>query len=555
MLEAQVHSSLLTFLRTQPPALSQPAWPHHLTLARLVARALRLQRSALIQTAAMPTTYGMSYLTALLLWSHDGVVVVPETQQTRFLDEFQRLQGHLKTHKQVQRIGAQLGDWVKGKGADDASVSHCSSPRSQVANGRTHPPTLLLTSPAVWLSDRLGAQHQFPPGLPTLIDGVDDLEAWARAALTRTLLPSDWQELAQALPEDAQQIIQIARQLGQAFCDRPRNPYDCYPLEPEQQAAIDQLSQDLKHHLNPLLPPRWQTFLQQWHQPIGQLRWATVEGSAERIAPAASPTAGVRFHVAPMQLAPQLASLWQQQPTVFMGRFLGLERQDGRFWRDRLGLGDVTTVKFAPQRQPELIQLYVPERLAFPNHPAFRDQLLNQILRLCRGGMLGQRHGRQHPPEWISPLKRPVVLVVEDTPLRTQVSTTLAAEFGSCVQLETPALTPKSILVCGWDFWQFQQDHLPPPQLLIIATLPLPSMENPLVAAQVQQLKRQRQDWFQGYLLPIALQRLQRAVLPVRDRQGVVALLDNRVNHRSYGRAIFTALEPYARINYIDFVA
>ncbi|MEA5421351.1 hypothetical protein VB712_19170 [Spirulina sp. CCNP1310] len=47
---------------------------------------------------------------------------------------------------------------------------------------------------------------------------------------------------------------------------------------------------------------------------------------------------------------------------------------------------------------------------------------------------------------------------------------------------------------------------------------------------------------------------LQRAVMPVREVQGVVALLDNRVNHRSYGRKILNALEPLARINYIDFL-
>ncbi|MGB0561611.1 MAG: helicase C-terminal domain-containing protein [Spirulinaceae cyanobacterium] len=586
----------MAFLRNQPPSQSQSAWPHHLTLARLVARALRLPRSAVIQTAAMPQTYSLGYITALLLWPHDVVVVLPEAQQERFLADVQSLQGHLKTAKRVQRIGDCPQPFQ-----DRPNLS------PQNHNGWIDQRTLLLTTPQIWLSDRFNHHHstqrqwtsQFPLGCPTVIDGGDDLETWARDALTLTLAPQDWQELVQALPDAAESISQTVKQLNQDLCDRPRNPYGCYALEPEQQAAIERLSQLIgqdvsQQDVNPptnlsqnllglhqesktsqgreaqplqqendsglwgglamtpsLLPQGWR-FLQRWQQPGRQLRWATIEPTAqgEKDIPAE-----VRLHVAPMELAPELAPLWQQQPTVFLGRFLGLERQEGQFWRDRLGLGDLTTVKFAPQRQQDLIQLYVPERLAFPNDPAFRDQLLNQILRLCRGGMLGQRHGRQRPPEWISPLKRPVVLVVEDTPLRAQVSTVLAAEFGSCVQLETPNLNPESILVTGWDFWQQQQDHLPPPQLLIIATLPLPSMENPLVAAQVQHLKRQRQDWFQGYLLPIALQRLQRAVLPVRDRQGVVALLDNRVNHRSYGRAIFTALEPYARINYIDFVA
>ena len=54
------------------------------------------------------------------------------------------------------------------------------------------------------------------------------------------------------------------------------------------------------------------------------------------------------------------------------------------------------------------------------------------------------------------------------------------------------------------------------------------------------------------YLLPQALSELQRAVATVRDSQGVVALFDSRVLHRSYGEQVLTALSPSARINYLD---
>jgi ATP-dependent DNA helicase DinG len=86
----------------------------------------------------------------------------------------------------------------------------------------------------------------------------------------------------------------------------------------------------------------------------------------------------------------------------------------------------------------------------------------------------------------------------------------------------------------------------------MISTLPLPSLENPRVAGQVAYYKQQRLDWFRLYLLPTALRELQRAVAPVRASMGVVALLDNRVNHRSYGRQVLSALSPFARINYLD---
>jgi ATP-dependent DNA helicase DinG len=54
------------------------------------------------------------------------------------------------------------------------------------------------------------------------------------------------------------------------------------------------------------------------------------------------------------------------------------------------------------------------------------------------------------------------------------------------------------------------------------------------------------------YLLPVALSELQRAIAPVRECRGVVALLDGRVNNRSYGSQVLEALSPLARINYLD---
>ena len=108
------------------------------------------------------------------------------------------------------------------------------------------------------------------------------------------------------------------------------------------------------------------------------------------------------------------------------------------------------------------------------------------------------------------------------------------------------------ILFSGWEFWRSHQSVLPAPQLLIIATLPLPSLENPLVAGRVAYYKRSHQDWFRLYLLPTALSELQRALAPVRESQGVVALLDSRVVNRSYGSQILASLSPRARLDYLD---
>jgi ATP-dependent DNA helicase DinG len=137
-------------------------------------------------------------------------------------------------------------------------------------------------------------------------------------------------------------------------------------------------------------------------------------------------------------------------------------------------------------------------------------------------------------------------------PLKARVGAILASEFGSRVQVERTCLDDNGILISGWEFWRSHQSVLPAPHLLIIATLPLPSLESPLVAGRVAYYKRSHQDWFRLFLLPAALNELQRAIAPVRESQGIVALLDSRVVNRSYGAQVLAVLSPLARINYLD---
>ena len=84
----------------------------------------------------------------------------------------------------------------------------------------------------------------------------------------------------------------------------------------------------------------------------------------------------------------------------------------------------------------------------------------------------------------------------------------------------------------------------------MIATLPIPSLEDPLVAAKVGFYKQQRQDWFRLYLLPTGLRILHRAIDPIRSSQGIVAIFDNRIDRRIYGQQVLASLQPMVRINY-----
>lgn len=490
MIEVEVHSSLRDFLREQ----NKENWPHHLTMARLVARALRLNRSALIQTGSSVGKYCLSYLMPALIGDWSVLIVAPEPILFDLKENFiPTLQTWLETNKRV-RIGE---SWSKGDG-------------------------LLLTTPQTWLHDRIYQLGAFPNHIPTIIDRADDLEDWARQTLTVSLNRSDWEDFAQKYPEYSKSIREFRIKLTKEIFSRSANPYECYLLDPLEQEQFFQLLQITKPQL---LTSQLNKFWQQWQQPH-PIIWAAISREKGELS----------LQIAPAEIATILNPIWQQQPIVLIGSFLDLEAT-APIYRQQLGIDEILSLKFSPNRQNEHINLYLPDRLPLPNTPEFRQALIEQSETLVNLS---------------SQVNQFVVILIDDVPLKAQIGTFLAAEFGSRVRVEQTNLTEEGILISGWDFWCNHQAQLPKPQLLIIATLPLPSLENPLVSSRVAYYKSQRQDWFRLYLLPSALRKIQQAILPLRESQGVVAILDNRVNYRSYGKTILTALEPCARINYID---
>ncbi|HLO47994.1 MAG TPA: ATP-dependent DNA helicase, partial [Kamptonema sp.] len=217
MNEVEVHNSLLCFLRSH----SEPHWPHHLTMGRLVARALRLGRSALIQTgfssSARYQRYRVSYLMPLLMWPQPTVLVASASIQEYLLKvEIPRLQEWLQTQKPIHTY-----------------------PCSPDFEG------LLLVEPEPWLAERLGAGERLPRSIPTIIDGADDLEGWTRDRLTVCLQPGDWNELMQLYPDRSELIRDARVQLTRSLFQHPVNPYECCLLEAAEQEILHQLYQKI----------------------------------------------------------------------------------------------------------------------------------------------------------------------------------------------------------------------------------------------------------------------------------------------------------------------
>ncbi|MGB3511672.1 MAG: helicase C-terminal domain-containing protein [Microcoleaceae cyanobacterium] len=500
MIEVEVHKSLRSFLRSQ----NQPQWPHNLTMARLVARALRLRRSALIQTGSPPGShnqqYQLSYLLPILMWPEGTILVAPTPVQQHLL------------RVEIPRLR---------EGNPDNNLSLPDKPIQTYPSQQPDFNGLLLMTPETWLVSHW-QDKQFPKNIPTIIDWADNLETWVQNYLTASFLPADWSQLMEAYPTESSIIRQARVNLTRSLFQHPPNPYNCYLISPDEQNILENLIE----YLALTTGNKSDNFWYQW-QSKAQLTWAEIHRQRGSFS----------LYSTPFDLSQVLNKIWPQQPVVIIGGALDLEEKAPTY-RQKMGLGDLTCVKFSPNRRNEMIQLYVPNGLPMPNTPQFQSELIQEIQSLLYISS--------------SAVDGLIVILIGDLPLKTQVGAILAAEFGSRVQVETTSAESQGILITGWEFWQQHQRQLKAPQLLIITTLPLPSLENPLVSGKVNLYKQRGLDWFRLYLLPTALQELQRAIASVRESQGVVALLDSRVIRRSYGHQVLAALSPFAKIDYLD---
>jgi ATP-dependent DNA helicase DinG len=83
--------------------------------------------------------------------------------------------------------------------------------------------------------------------------------------------------------------------------------------------------------------------------------------------------------------------------------------------------------------------------------------------------------------------------------------------------------------------------------LVVIDRMPFTVPDDPVVSTRVERMKREGQDWFNDLMLPAATLQLKQGVgrlIRSRADRGVVAILDSRLAHRSYGVRVIRALPP-----------
>lgn len=500
MLEVEVHSKLLSFLRET----NQASWVHHLSMARLVARGLRLQKSTLIQTGVDRQQYYLSYLTPALLSPNSVILVASSSMQKQLLTvEIPKLLKSLNTDKVIMN--------------------------NDIKNLQQIDSALILLSPKIWFKNCLNYSNNYFNNIPTIIDEAENLAEDIREYLTVSIFPQDWLDLQQKYPEHQESIRDVLIKLTLNIFAHPENPYQSHLLETQEKLIIVNLFKIIKNsnYLDENL-----TLFNDYCQRNQTIIYAKINRKKGQFTLVASP----------LEINnEQLKKIWSTKTILLISSYLE-NNKNAPLYLASLGIKieNLTCLQFTPNPEHNLLKIYLPQNMPLPNTSKFQQASIREIMAL-----IGITHN----------LNKPIIILTNDVPLKAQFAAHLAAQFGSRVTLENKNLqnnTNNSILVCGWNFWQQNQNNLPFPQLIIIATLPIPSLENPIIAARVAYYKSQGKDWFRSYLLPIAIKEMQNSLMSIRQSQGVVALLDSRVNFRSYGITILKALEPFAKISYFD---
>lgn len=375
--------------------------------------------------------------------------------------------------------------------------------------GTTPPssPCLWMLSPGelvqVWQSHQLG-EHQL------LCAEAEQLEELLGDGQAIRIEPEHWDQLSASQPHLRESLVQLHERLSRQLLNRPLARQPMLAISREQEAPLRLLLQGRTD-----LPGPWQRWLDcgdqswtSWAIPDAeQLRWSLVRQ--------------------PLQPLQSLHGVLEQRGAVLAGCWAP---EGVRL--DALGLNNPVVISLGDTQREEALPLFAPRQQPFPNSSEYAGHLLDQ----CRRLVLGQGG--------LS------IVVIDDNPLRQWLTSALAAEFGRRVDHEQTAPEGNGVIVCRWQWWLQHHEQLPVPCQLVVGSLPIASLEDPLTAARVEALRRAGRDWFREWLLPDACDRLQRSVAPLRGQQPQprLAILDGRLRSRSWGQQLLSALEPWERL-------
>ena len=217
----------------------------------------------------------------------------------------------------------------------------------------------------------------------------------------------------------------------------------------------------------------------------------------------------------------------------------------------RLGLADTVTTLRVPGGfdYPTQALLYLPAHLPLPFQPGREAAVANEIERLVRtsaGGAFALFSSYRGMRDAHNRLRG-----------RLAMPTLLQGDESRDALLARFAERQPAVLFATMGFWQgvdLPGDAL---RLVILDKIPFPPPDDPLFAARAERVEAEGGSAFGKLSLPAAALSLRQGfgrLIRSRQDSGVVAILDPRMVHKGYGRALIKALPDASRTQDFDDV-
>jgi ATP-dependent DNA helicase DinG len=252
---------------------------------------------------------------------------------------------------------------------------------------------------------------------------------------------------------------------------------------------------------------------------------------------------GNALHATPVDISGDFSRILKKpgQAVILTSATLTMENSFD-FLKERLGLPEsLTCIYPSPFDYARQGILYLPQTLPYPDHPDFYAECAKEITRI-----LDMSDGRAFilTTSYAGMEKLRVLLngsiafplfVQGDEPKRV-----LIEKFRSDIH---------SVLLATISFWQGVDVPGESLSAVIIDKLPFASPADPVTRAKVDYFRENGMDPFSGFQVPSAVMMLKQGIgrlIRSRSDRGLVAVLDQRILTRSYGRKFLRSLPGFS---------
>ncbi len=262
---------------------------------------------------------------------------------------------------------------------------------------------------------------------------------------------------------------------------------------------------------------------------------------------------GIFLEACPIDVSGMLTErLFTRVPTCVLTSATLTVADSFEYVRARIGFNEGRELSLATEfnvRKQAL--LYIPTGMPDYRHPSYLDRAAEEIRAILRAS-----HGRAFVLfTSYRQMETMYELLSDDLPYPCMMQ---GRGAGKSRLLEEFKMTPNGVLFATASFWQGVDVKGEALSAVIIDKLPFQVPTDPLVAARSARIQREGGNPFSEYHVPSAILRLKqglgRLIRSTTDR-GILAVLDNRISTKSYGRLFLESLPDYEVTNSIEELA